>query len=198
MFLGVFLLLLGLSIIIRILFKIDVPLVRITFACFLIYMGIRMITGMGCGNSRHHIFSTFMNPSKLNESTDSHGEKSYSTVFGKSRIDLTARPGGSDEKSSSLPRHIEIHSVFGETTVLINPKIATRIKATSVFGIAEMPDGSSVPFGTLFYKTQPQANETLIEIEGNSVFGVIKFIAQEAPAPQAAPAKPEKKEESED
>src|SRR5215510_7296421 len=81
-FWGAIIILFGLSIILREVFHVHIPFVRIAFGCLLLYWGLRMITG---GLNRRHGDSAVF--SEANMSYDG-SQKEYNIVFGSSNIDL--------------------------------------------------------------------------------------------------------------
>ena len=162
---GLFFLLLGTSILLKVLFKIDLPLVRLCFAVFLIYMGIRMLTG------------TFTKPSQVfsqgvfDFDESEAGLNHYNAVFGRRKIDLTRIVLDKQDVK------VEINTVFGESTVLINPAMPITIHTNAVFSEARMPNENMVTFGTLKYSTSSakSAPHTLI-VHSNVVFGALRFV----------------------
>ena len=96
MIIGVFFLLLGLSILLKILFKIDIPVFRALFSVLLIYFGVRMLTGTfgmsGLFEWKDHssiVFSEGRFHAGKGASGDSEEPTHYSIVFGKGVVDLT-------------------------------------------------------------------------------------------------------------
>jgi hypothetical protein len=162
LFWGIILILLGVSIIIRIVFHINVPIVRIVFAFIIIYFGIKLLVGgnwLGCSGSR-----TAFGSSTMSISPD---RSEYKVVFGSSVIDATA------EVTGSVPERSSIRTVFGQCHLTISPKVPTIIRVSSAFGEARLPDGSSVIFGESTYKNAAarEGKSPMREIDANVVFG---------------------------
>jgi predicted membrane protein len=162
LFWGMILILLGLSIIIRIVFHINIPLVRIVFALVLIYFGIRVLVG---GNW----LSTTRNNTCFGASSVAEvcAGKEYKTVFGATTIDATA------EVSGDTPERFSVKTVFGETKLIIAASVPTIIRAESAFGEARFPDGNSISFGNTVWKNSAAKTGATPkrEIDANVVFG---------------------------
>jgi hypothetical protein len=192
MIFGTFFLLLGVSILLRAFFGWNIPLVRTACALLLIYLGVRMLVGgswrsheMSGGWSVHESDRVIFDRGDFRFDKDARNH--YSTIFGSSTIDLTQVPA--DAKDAAV--HIE--TVFGETKVLIDPKIPITIRVSAAFGEARMPNGDMVAFGTQTYRT-PDKAEPQIRIRGNVVFGSLRFV----PATAAGASSPAKADDASD
>jgi hypothetical protein len=187
MFIGIFFVLLGLSIIIKVLFKVDLPVFRMMVAIFFIFLGIKMLTGVRLWSwtspwSDLSSNTTVFGRGQMHTSMNSTGNQ-FKTVFGSSVIDLTEPPL---MNVGDLVRTVEIESVFAETKVLINPYVPVHIRVQSIFAEAKMPDGNMVAFGSLNYRN---GNDTTkLEIRADAVFGSIKFENAQIAQPPVAPA----------
>jgi hypothetical protein len=176
MIIGLLFLLLGISILVKVFLKIDLPIIRIAFALFLIYLGVKMLFGcFGSGFGPCH----FKGHMKTKESVvfgdgrmnmDGKDLNHFSVVFGKGVIDLTTIP--KDAKQARA----EVNVVFGDAEVLLDPSVPTVIHATGVFAESRMPDDNMVAFGSLNY-TNDAAKESgpKLTVHGNVVFGSLKF-----------------------
>lgn len=152
-FWGVFFVLLGVTFFLKVFFDINIPVFRIFFALFFLFLGVRLLTG-GWGhhepkNSAMFEHRTTCNLNKMNE---------YNIVFGKGNIDLT----------NIMPdqKFTEINTVFGSSTIKISPTTPTIIKTTAVFAGAQLPDGSNAALGTNVYK-----NKAYRDAENNNSLG---------------------------
>jgi predicted membrane protein len=176
-FWGLLLVLLGISIIIRVMFHIHIPLFRIVVALILIYFGIRMLVGgfwpRNCGGEwrgewRGH---TVFNESTVKAST--FGGEEHNVVFGKSTVDAT------DSSLTDQNREFNLNTVFGQTDLRISAAVPTIVKATSAFGSAQFPDGNIITFGDYTYKTKSYAeNAPHRKIKVSVVFGGLRVIEQ--------------------
>lgn len=167
-FWGVLLILLGASILVKVLFNITIPILRIAFALLLVYLGIKILTGGPL--FRKGKCSVWFGESKIEATSSS---EKYDIVFGKGVIDLSkiSLTGGSIKA--------EINTVFGAGIVKINPELPTQIIVNSAFSGAKMPDGNVISFGKYTYKSanfKPEENHLFIE--ANVVFGGLEVVTK--------------------
>jgi predicted membrane protein len=172
MFIGAFFLLLGLSIILKAVFKIDLPVFRVLLALFLIWLGVKLLFNTG-----EHPFAWKAEPFKDKHTAvftegdfrwNSNGEKhsAYSVVFGDAKVDLTEAAG---------PDPVDVSTVFGNMDVFLDAKKLTLVRANSVFGEISMPDGQTVNFGSMQARSPDQSGEPKLKIHAHCVFGGIRF-----------------------
>ena len=168
-FWGIFLVLIGVSILIRVFFNIEFPIFRIFFGLLFIALGINLVFG------RHKVFSDSKNiifgETSFNV-RESHGK--YNVVFSKGVTDLTSLPA-KDESAK-----IEVNTVFGENIVYIKKIAPVKIRANSVFGHIELPDGNEIAFGTNHYTSAAfDKNTPHLQLELNTVFGSTRIAFRE-------------------
>lgn len=166
LFWGVFLILIGLTIILKVLFNIGIPLFRIGFALLLIYFGIKILTGGPiCSKGKNAVW---FSESKI-ENTSSSDK--YDIVFGKGVIDL------SNVSLTSGTIKKEINTVFSAGVIKINPQLPTKIMVNSAFAGAKMPDGNVTSFGKYTYQSPNyKEGENHLEIAANVVFASLEII----------------------
>lgn len=127
---GAALILFGLSIIVKVVFGIDIPLFRVFLAGLLIYWGICLITKpkeVQFGSNRTYVYTA--------RTTDQEKfNKEYTIAFGGGKIDLT------NIKESTLPVSIQVNVSFGQATILIDKNIPTAITAQSTFAHIQIAD----------------------------------------------------------
>lgn len=161
-FWGLLLVLLGLSIISKTIFGFTIPFIRIIFAVYLLYIGFMLLLGaMGYNTNVFYPFSC--NKSKVKHI--SHNKTSYSVVFSEGTIDL------SDIVITQQPTTIEISTVFGRSTLLLNPTIPTQLSVNNVFSHSILPDETE--FAAMGEKTiafGPQNQTPALIIKANIVF----------------------------
>jgi predicted membrane protein len=175
MILGFLFLMIGLSILLKAVFHVDIPLVRTGLALFIIYIGVKMLLGSFGWN--HSIrdwdddSSALFNSKNFKWESAGEGHKRYSVVFGSTVVDLT------DVKIKEKDETVEVDVVFGEATVLLSKNTPIRVRASAVFGEAKTPDENMVAFGVLNYSSpeQKQAQNGTLNVRGNVVFGALKF-----------------------
>ena len=141
-FWGVVLIILGLSVIINMIFHVHIPVFRILFALIIIYIGIRVLTGGG-----FHPFKPDKNTIMFGETTvNDLSQKQYNVVFGKGNFDL------SNVKASGGTT--ELNTIFGATEIVLPAGVPAKLSVDSAFAGAQLPDGSTVSFGSSVWKTQ--------------------------------------------
>jgi predicted membrane protein len=166
-FWGCILILLGLSVIIRIVFNVHIPLFRIVFALVLIYFGIRVLAGGAWCRSGCHSNTAIFSDMKAELNKDSN---EYNIIFGKGVVDLT------DSSLALQRKKIKVTTVFGSGEIRINSDVPAIIRVTSAFSGAKMPDGNIVSFGEYTYKTKKFSEKTdFIRIDATVVFGGLEI-----------------------
>jgi predicted membrane protein len=141
-FWGMVVILIGLIIIINVIFHTHIPIFSILFGLFFVWLGIRVLIGT---NRPRTPQQAIFEEKKIE--TDSTSNK-YDVVFGKGMIDLSGykiKEGGS---------RIEINTVFGSSEIKIDSTMPVKIRASSAFGSARMPDKSMVGFGENTYRSE--------------------------------------------
>lgn len=167
LFWGLVFLIIGIALIIRVIFKLDIPVFRLFIALVLIFLGIRLFLG-----------GHFFPGGKMEENTVLFGEKTYritmlnyrefNTVFGSSVYDL------SELDSAQLPGDLKINTVFGGARVILPETVPFEVKGTAVFGAARMPGGNTAVFGSNEYRSAGfEGGKPALFIEVNAVFGEI-------------------------
>jgi hypothetical protein len=160
---GILLVLLGLSIISKTIFGFAIPFVRITLALMIIYFGISMLlTSMGYRKPFCYPFSYQKTKIKnFNKKT-----YTYSTVFSEGTVDL------SEVSLMERPTVVELNTVFGNTTLLLNSTVATSIIVNNVFSKTTFPDGTEFSvMGDQTASFGPEASEPALIVKANVVFG---------------------------
>ncbi len=170
MIFGIFLLLLGLSIIMKAVFHIDIPVFRVVGGLFLIFLGVKMLFGFprgmrNCDWSSNQ--SAVFSKQHFSVAQNKEGGMEYNIVFGQGTVDLTDAKVADDKK-------ISVNTVFGNGIVLYDPKQALKITTNSVFGNVETPDGQGSTFGE-GQQNLGTSTGTPLKIHVNSVFGSVQF-----------------------
>ena len=165
-FWGSVLIIIGILLIVKYVFNIQLPVFRILSAIFLIYLGIKILLGRSscCGMS--HRNSIIFSDAKFQYSRD---QEQYSSVFGNGFLDLS-------NYDSTENKTIEVSAVFSEFKVKIKKEANWEIIANSAFGNINMPNNNRTNFGTYNYKSENfDPNTPKLIIKANSVFANIKF-----------------------
>jgi predicted membrane protein len=167
LFWGLILIIIGLSIIFKVLF--DISIFRIVIAAVLILIAIKIMIGKPImhtdDNDNVVIFG------ERHYTITPIDKTEYSTVFGKTSYDLREV-----QNLDELHTRVEFNTVFGSTEIFLPDSIPVKIKTEAVFGTAEMPNGNSVAFGSTKYSSEDiMTDAQLLEIEANVVFGGLKI-----------------------
>lgn len=161
LFWGALLVLIGLSMILKAFFKIDIPVVRLIFAIIIIYWGLQLLFGTRFSRkSENNVI--FDNAAFEKVETG----KEYNVIFGRSVIDLR------DLQLSEGKSKIEINVVFGYGLIYINPDLPMKIVVSTVFAESRLPRGQVGFFGDHVYKTPAYVEgEDYLKVELDVVFG---------------------------
>lgn len=170
--LGIFLILIGAGLVLKMVFHIDIPVVKIIIGLFIIYVGISLIAGR---NWRPCHFDNKNNDVIFGEgrfeNADDWSQNEKNVIFGSSLIDLTKM-----EVPVNTTKRIKINTVFGETKVLIRKDMPVKVKVDAAFAGANMPGGNQAAFGTSYYNSADTSSVSgLLEIHASVVFGALKF-----------------------
>lgn len=168
MFLGIIIIVIGLSVLLGAIFGINIPIFKVLLGLFFLYLGIKVIFGSfnwkfdaeKRSSDHEAIFSKseFQYPNNKNA-------KEYVTVFGSSQFDLSRA-----EKLEGPP--IEVVTVFGESRILVKKGAPLRIESNTVFAGAELPGKNISAFGKFQYATPGLKNEDpALELKVTTVFG---------------------------
>lgn len=166
---GVVLILLGVSALIKVFFDIDIPLLKIAFAGLLIYIGIRILTGNSFVFSKERAGddSVFFGERKITNFEDG---KEYNTFFGSTIYDFNyvAPDSGTNAR-------IKVNTIFGGSKIILSRNLNVRIKSNTVFGGTSLPNGDQTAFGSSEYNNPaPSDSSATLTIESNTIFGGLK------------------------
>jgi hypothetical protein len=177
LFLGLLVMLIGISIVLEAIFHIHLPFIRLALGLFFIYLGIRFLTGGRWRDGELRVSGVLRDDSY----TPSGGDHvKHDVIFGRSVVDLTrlAHDGGEVRA--------EINTIFGATVVKIDPSVPLEIEVSSAFGDARLPDQSVTAIGNMRYRPAGQKDPPRLRVRLNVVFGssqVVEVIAPPAPTP---------------
>jgi hypothetical protein len=161
---GLLFILIGISIILKLIFKVNIPVVRIAFALFIIYLGFHILFGSFSIKHRTVYFAE-------NNITAVSGENEYSIIFGKGEIDLT----GLDE--SAYGKEYETNVVFGEGLLKINSLVPFKVKSEYVFSGLRLPDKEFGGIGSFTYTSKAyKEGEPFILVKADAVFASLVII----------------------
>ena len=163
-FLGITIIFVGVAMLLRNFFDLEIPIFTIIAAGFLIFLGIRMIAGYSTGNGSS-------NSAVFGEQNMGYvpGQTKYNVLFGSGNIDLSRL-----ELMES--KWVEISCVFGEFKVAVNRDVNLQIFSSAAFGSFIAPGKQPSAFGSLDFRS-PNFDPTkpILTIRAEVVFGSIKI-----------------------
>jgi predicted membrane protein len=167
-FWGLLVMLIGVSIIVNGVFKINFPVFKVLLALFFLYMGFNILYGTFRGSQANRN-SVVFGESKVEPDQMGTFEK-YDVVFSEQKIDLRNSTFQSDQST------IKLNCVFGSQKVYLPKGYKLNVKGSSVFGSIQFPDGSNVSFGDNIYKENEQSSLPTIKVDASVVFGEIQIL----------------------
>ena len=164
-FIGIIFLAVGLILLLNSFFNFNINIFKLIVGIVIVLFGVFILfNGFGFEDSRNIIFRKGI--IRVSEVQDE-----YNIIFASGTVDL------SKVKIDNSVERVKINTIFAEGKVILNPDVPTLIKASSAFGELELPDRSSVVFGSKEYKIgEISANQGYLEIKASAVFGQLKFI----------------------
>ena len=170
-FWGSILILIGLALVIKVVFNVDFPVLKILIAFVFIYLGIRILFGsFGLFN-----FKTGPNEVIFGERyfTPPYEHSEYNVVFGKGVFDFR------DIDLSEGTKYVKIGTVFAGSHIKIRRDMPVRINAEAVFAGAELPDGNTAVFGSSTYTSESfNPDSACLDIKVEVVFGGVQVIRE--------------------
>lgn len=163
-FWGAILILLGISIILRSLLHINIPVFQLLIAFFFIYIGISIL-------SRGFYYKKSPKTIVFEErEVEGKPHEKYDVIFGRGEIDLSKV---SLEKGNV---RVSVNTVFGSGVIRLNPQIPAEIIVSSVFAEAKFPDGNSIFMGRYIYRTKEfKKEENHLIVDADVVFGALEI-----------------------
>ncbi|MEQ8323302.1 MAG: LiaF-related protein [Vicingaceae bacterium] len=168
-FWGGLIILIGLSIILNAVFKINFPFFKVFIALVIIYFGFRLLFGSfgfqlgDKGNEESTIFGS----QKVHVESISDNLE-YNAVFGSQYVDLSQAVLINDDLE------VEVNSVFGSIKVNLPDNVNVRLKASSAFGSVRTSEGEMVSFGDTKKSFSKGENPTKnLYVKANAVFGSV-------------------------
>ncbi|HEX3047535.1 MAG TPA: hypothetical protein VHY08_22480 [Bacillota bacterium] len=175
-FWGVVLVLWGCSLVLNVLFHLNIPVFRILIALIIIFFGIQLLMGWK-GNSWSYVHNDEHNVifgQADKQATPS--TKEYNIIFSNSVVDIT------EPHPDWVNSKLEINTVFGSGLIRINPEIPAKIVTTAAFGRIITPDNQQSVMGDHVYQTPAlKENQPYLLIKANVVFGNIQVQLQNQP-----------------
>lgn len=172
MIFGILIVLIGVAIIVKAVFHIDLPIFRILVGVFLLYLGVQLILGWPRWRWRGELDhdAAIFSYREYRLGPGEQPERSYSMVFGKTLIDL------SELKAPTEDADVEVHVVFGQAVVRVNPAVPLVVEANVAFGNASLPDRTQVVVGKQVYRSEnAETAPHKLHIRANVVFGSLEL-----------------------
>lgn len=163
-FWGLILVIIGVGIIFRIVFNIN--LFRVLIALLLMLTGILILFGTKGffryrSTGRENIFGEKIVQESPRDKTE------YNVVFGRTVYDFRKFEFVEDKTV-----RIKLNTIFGSSHIRISDDIPVKVKIDAAFSGAETPDGNTIVFGTSYYFTPSfRESEKHLYIEAEVVFG---------------------------
>lgn len=171
LFWGIILIVIGLSLVIKIVFNVDFPIFKIIIAFIFIYIGLKIMLGDGFKpfHARNTETDVVFGESKFNNFENG---KEYNVVFSKGNFDfrdIQLKPDG--------PTFVKIHTVFAGSQILIRKDTPVRIRVEAAFAGAQLPNGNSTAFGSTLYSSDSlDTTKPFLDIQAEIVFGGLHVV----------------------
>jgi predicted membrane protein len=166
LFWGIILIVIGLSLVVKIVFNVDFPIFKIIVAFIFIYIGLKIMLGSSFRpfHGRNTETDVVFGQSKFSTAPDG---KEYNVVFSKGNFDfrdIQLKPDG--------PTFVKIHTVFAGSQVLIRKDMPVRIRVEAAFAGAQLPNGNTTAFGSTLYTSENlDTTKPFLDIQAETVFG---------------------------
>lgn len=141
--LGLFVVLVGVSILLQAVFHIHIPVFRTGLALFFVFLGVRMLvhTWKPAPAQTPGVTESVMQESIFRPESTAGGALKYDAVFSKAVVDLTHLPRLERDLT------VEINTVFSSTVVKVDPTFNYEVEGSAMFGSVQLPDGQQASFG---------------------------------------------------
>lgn len=167
LFWGTLLIIIGLSVILKAIFGINLPIIRILLGVLIIYLGMRVIIG-GFSKTVDFGEDAFFGNSHL---TFTQEQKDYSILFGTGTIDL--RP----VKDSDKKERINSGIIFGKSTIILPKGEPFKVDLSAAFGKVELDEKSINGIGdTVWYSPEYKDSEESNTLKASAVFGSMEIV----------------------
>lgn len=170
----------GILMLVNYVFGIHLPIFRVLFSLFVIYLGLNML--FGAFNLKVHrlasddaaIFSSSTFQFDLtdgNKRDSSSYDKEFKTVFGEGTLDL------SDVQIGQSDVDLSVKTVFGQTLVYLKKGTPFRVHTKTVFGNTELPGKNQSVIGKFNYQSENlRDQDPALNIDAEVVFGSLVVV----------------------
>lgn len=171
-FIGIFLVLLGVSIFLEQFLRIDLPLGKLFLAGSFIYIGYQLIKTrlLQQHKSAQANEAPPMEFGEHNVKASAEvANQTFKYIFSSGTIDLRELP-------ETLPQPITIQAIFSDVKIWIRNNQAIQLESKSVFGSVTQPNKQAVHFGRHTLNIPHNAtNTTVLKVHCRSIFSSIIF-----------------------
>lgn len=166
LFWGSLLILIGLQLLVSAIFGIDLPLLRLAFGAWIVYLGISLLYGTMPWRTYVYHWST-----KSASKTYTKDSSSHSVVFGTQHLNFS-------DLDFTVQTEKAISTVFGTTYITLDPTIPTLINASATFGTVIFPNDTQLSSGSESYNNYSNSDIPILILNINAVFGtvIIRYI----------------------
>jgi len=167
LFWGFLLILIGFSLIFKIVFNLDFPLFKVIVAFLFIFIGLRILFGStGFNFNRRTHNDVLFSERKYSSFND---KKEYNVVFGKGVYDFR------DINLHGSTKKIRISTVFGGSEIKLSRNIPVKILVDAAFAGVELPNGNSAVFGNAVYESPGfDPHQPYLQIKLEAVFAGVE------------------------
>ncbi len=157
LFWGILICLIGLSIIFKYVFNIDLHLVRIFLGIIIVLFGVKLIIGY---SAKHRIRESIITPSNKSQE--------YNMIFTGGTIDLT-------NLDIQKLNDMEINIIFGSAKILFPDTVSLDVESTTVFGATVLPNRSIGGISSETFVFNENVSKPKLHLETNVIFGRLEF-----------------------
>jgi hypothetical protein len=165
-FLGSFLVVMGLVIILNVIFKVDIPVFRILIAFVFLFIGIKILLGKHMNVFGHN--TAQINNTSINQP----GSQEYNIVFSKNIVDLR-----DTSFTDNKPVRTHVNVVFGHCEIFLSKDIPFRITSNTAFANIKQPDGNTVVVGSTKNQSKDlDESKPFIDLKIDAVFAEVSLV----------------------
>lgn len=173
---GIIIIVVGLCVLLGAIFGINIPILKVLFGLFLLYMGLKVLMGafsfQFTADKRATDHEAIFSESKF-QYPNSKGSTEYVTVFGRSEFDLSTVEDLNSKTLKSV-------TVFGESVIFVKKGQALRVESNTVLGQSELPGKNISAFGKFQYESPGlAAADSALKLEVTAVFGAVRVVEKE-------------------
>lgn len=167
-FWGLVFVVIGVLLILRNVFGIDIPVWGVLWPILLILLGLSILLRPRWRWGKVSEHEVIMDEGSMKVS---NAQDKYDTIFGHGMIDFSDIKA--PEKGS---RKLEVNSIFSGVEMKISEDTPMRIVGTGVFGGVEFPNGQSAAFGERTYTTKAfDSEKPYVYVKVSAVFGGVEI-----------------------